>query len=310
MQKARKPQFFDWGGKKVLAIYDGMSETNERAIVDESYDTLCLFYGDWTDLSYLAQVADKVRALDVKCAGLCDLEGLYGLSKLEYLRLEHVQPLAPRLGFDFSRFPALKSAYVEWRPAYSGLFSSRGLEQLTMWGYPCKDLAPFADAVLLRSLCLIGGALENVAGVAQLTRLENLELSRLRKLHDIDALSGTWLKSLHVDLCPALTNLAPALSLAFLDTLAYNGKIALPSLKLLMGLPKLREAIFNCAVGDQDFGSLFTLKHLALIRFIELADFQMTEVRLHELAKASDRKVKVELLGAGRKKPTVTLAFS
>jgi hypothetical protein len=83
----RKPHYLNWNGVQVLALYDGMHSMNEAAIQTMEYDEVCLFAGDFPDLSIFASVAGKIQRLSVS-TGVCeiDFDSLKYLRELRYLR--------------------------------------------------------------------------------------------------------------------------------------------------------------------------------------------------------------------------------
>jgi hypothetical protein len=107
----RKASHLHCAGRRVLALCDGMNAMNRAAIVDESFDELCLFSGDWKDLSFLATVPEEMSRLSVNGSQFCDFDSIMGLSGLRYLRLgDGIDALAPNQVIVFSGWSISKSA--------------------------------------------------------------------------------------------------------------------------------------------------------------------------------------------------------
>lgn len=312
MVDLRKPSFLNWAGQRVLAIYDGMNDINKYAIMNESYDELCLFGGDWDDLSFFSTVADKVRRLNVTTAGRCDIGKIASLTGLQYLRLNDAyEALAPRQAFDFSSLVQLEECYIGWKKTYSSnLFDCPKLTSLTIWKYDSQGLGDIARATQLRSLNISESAQLNLDGIQHLSSLKELRLGSLRKFEDLGPVeSVASLTSIGIEKCPKLSDLSNIYHLKGLQSFSLNSKIPLNDLEFLSNLPALRVFNLNCQLVKQDFTPLFKLSNLRSSRFIALRDFTATDEELEGLARLAGRTLKVEILGRGRKEQTVTSFF-
>lgn len=308
----RKPSFLNWAGQRVLAIYDGMNDVNKSAIANETYDELCLFAGDWEDLSHFSTVADKVRRLTVTARGRVDIGAIVHLTGLRYLRLnEGYEAVAPKLVFDFSSLIHLEECYIGWQKNYStNLFDCPKLASLTIWQYHSQGLGDIARAAGLRSLDISDSPLVNLAGIEQLSHLEALRLGPLRKFEDLSGVENVAsLTSIAIQKCPKLSDLSSIYRAKGLQRFTLNSKFPVADLEFFSCLPNLREFIFDCQVVKQDFTPLFKLRKLRLGRFLSLRDFTATDDELGDLARQAGRTMTLEVLGRGRKEQTVTFSF-
>jgi Leucine-rich repeat (LRR) protein len=304
----RKPSHLNWAGQRVLALCDGMNEINRAAIVDESFDELCLFSGDWKDLSFLATVPQKISRLSVNASEHCDFDGITRLAGLRYLRLgDGIAPIAPKQVIDFSRLVNLEACALGWNKHYSkNLFDCPRLESLTIWKFDESSLGAIARATQLRTLDISTSPLVNLDGIERLTRLEHLTLDSLRKLDNLAPIDQvTTLTSLSIGKCPALADLSGIFSLPGLKKIGLNRKAALDDLQFLTLFPKLQEFVFDCPIIDQDFAPVYGLQQLRSGRLLSLRGFTATDQELADLARRAGSALTVEILGRGRKEQTI-----
>lgn len=308
----RKPHYLDWNGVQVLVLYDGMHETNLAAIQTMDFDELCLFAGDWPDLSAFADLADRISRLSINSAGLCDFESLSFLKELKYLRVgDGLEPVQKGRRIDFSAFPKLEQCQMSWKKYFEpALLECAALRSLTLWHCPAKDLRQLSAATQLTTLDLIQGSLVDLHGIEHLQSLRNLTLANLRNLSDLTSLSELkQLRHICISACSKVNDLSPIYPLSKLEVLHFDGKLILEDLEFLRHFPAMQEFIFETQLKKHDFTPLFDLKALQLGRFISLRDFVTKPEALRELAQAKDRKLNLELIGGGKIK-TATFAFN
>lgn len=300
----RKPHYLNWDGLQVLAIYDGMHEANEAAIRAMEFDELCLFAGDFPDLSVLAGSAGKIKRLSVSTA-VCemDFDSLKYLKELKYLRLsDAIKPVVKGQKIDFSALPELAECAFSWKDYFTpSLLECPNLRSLGLWNCPAQDLHLLSKATQLTALYLCQGSLVDLRGIEHLQALQKLDLAHLRNLGDISALRELKsLRSLNISKCAKTEDLSPIHSLAALNALYLAGKYTFEDLEFLRSFPALQEFIFEAQLKKHDFSPIFELPALRLGRFISLRDFNVAPGELQELARKAGREVKLELLGGGK----------
>lgn len=309
IRKMRKPHYLNWDGVQVLALYDGMHETSVAAIQAMEFDELCLFAGDFPDLSFFAETACKIKRLSVSSAvGVMDFDGLKFLKDLNYLRLsDAIKPAVKGDVIDFSALPKLESCSFSWKDHFApSLLECPNLRSLGLWSCPAKDLQLLSKATQITSLFLAQGSLQDLRGIEHLQSLQTLDLVMLRNLKDISALRELKaLRHLKISKCSKIEDMSPIDSLTALEELYVAGKHTFDDLEFLRNFPALQEFIFEIQLKSHDFLPLFDLPALRLGRFISLRDFAATPEGLLESARAKGRELKLDLLGGGKIK-TVT----
>ncbi|MFZ6736075.1 hypothetical protein ACO0LG_29440 [Undibacterium sp. Ji42W] len=295
---------------RVLSVDDTIADENREAIMTGKYDALCLVGGSCSDLSFFASSRNKVRDLWVKNFGPTDIIGIENLCNLKSLHLETGSELLPKgKQLDFSAFPNLESCLIYWRKEYSrNLFDCPKLQFLRMYEYDRKALTELSNMTSLRELSLTQSAIVSLEGLESVSSLESLDLAYLRKLNDISAIrSLSRLKRLVIDKikCLGVNDLLPIFDVKTLESLSIGTGYELPNLLPFTQLISLRKLICYSQVVDQDFSFLFNLKQLKSVRFIGLRNYVKTDDEIFDIAKRANRKLKVEILGRGKKEQTV-----
>ena len=145
----RKPHYLNWDGVQVLALYDGMREMNEAAIQTMEFDEVCLFAGDFPDLSIFASTADRIKRLSVSNA-VCemDFDSLKYLKELKYLRLSEACSKRPE--DRFLRLPEIGGVLVLMEGLFhafvAGMPEPAHAGAVGLWGCPAKDLQLLSTA--------------------------------------------------------------------------------------------------------------------------------------------------------------------
>lgn len=175
-----------------------------------------------------------------------DVSGVQFLKKLARLTLSNDnQPL------DFSNFPQLNEASIEWNNKIINLNQCKELNSLVLWKFKprsgsFKELKGLSNVT---SLKVTQSPIISLSGLEELPHLENFEayyLSKLENLNGIDAIRHS-LRSLILDNCKKLHDYEDALS-----SLASLHKLILGdcgSLKNLEFIKKLNALTFFSFVG-------------------------------------------------------------
>jgi len=145
-----------------------------------------------------------VRRLKVLDRGIVDLDAIGRLgSSLEHLSVQ----AAPSAELDLAQLPRLRSVSGEWKLIRGTLGAVDALQTVITWRFDEPDLRAFRDHVHLRHLTVKEAPhLETLAGVGDLTELEELSVFLARRLHDIADVAGVAapLRSFELEDCPSI----------------------------------------------------------------------------------------------------------
>jgi hypothetical protein len=154
-------------------------------------------------------------------------------------------------GLDFSNFPQLEDASIEWNNKIINLNQCKKLSSLILWKFKPKSgsFKELGDLDNVTSLKVTQSNITSLSGLEELPHLENFEayyLSKLEDLNGIDALRHS-LRSSILDKCKKLHDYEDALSsLTRLHKLILGDCGTLGSLEFIN---KLSELIFFSFVG-------------------------------------------------------------
>ena len=170
-----------------------------------------------TDLDFLREMP-WVESVSFWDSPLTNIDGLYALKNLRFFALSTKRP-----GVDFSRFPELRRAVVEYKTRDSGLETLRALALLHIWRYSPKD-ATFSTLKLPESLTELQINWANVASLETLPALPNLrrlEVHQCRHLVDLGMLSEKFplLEEVVVAACGRVTSAEGARAIQGLQAL-------------------------------------------------------------------------------------------
>jgi hypothetical protein len=202
-------------GLRWLVVTDGWSRALTDLIDSGQIDGVELnsAKGSWNDSLNFLEDIPKLRHLILIDLAAKDVGSIQGLSRLETLTLSAyaTSPL------DFSRFPNLKTAFIEWRRSYRNLSACIGLEDLYLNRYSEGNLLvlnPMRQMVRLR----VGDSrtLSTLDGITDLTRLRTIGLYGLPRLHNLGplpALAGS-LEVVDLNQCRYLSTIDPLAELS------------------------------------------------------------------------------------------------
>lgn len=196
-----------------------------------------------TDISFLPMLGQKpVLCLEIIDWNLDDISPVMSLSSLRRLQLS----IYAKTKINFSSFPALEEASLEWNVDHPTLFKHGKIVKVFLNRYSGKDLSKFSPMRQLRSLSLaspkievlegavlphlealgVYGAkkLKGLGGLRNFPSLRRLELDGSKGVSDLEALSHVpQLQRLSLSNCGPIETLRPASHFSGLQELLFTG---------------------------------------------------------------------------------------
>jgi len=206
-------------------------------------------YDFFTDVSVIRDYTD------------IDVSGVQFLKNLVRMTLSN-----DNQGLDFSNFPQLEYASIEWNNRIINLNQCQKLTGLVLWKYKPKS-GSFKELTGLdsvKSLMITQSNINSLSGLEELRHLENFEgyyLSKLEDLNGIDVIRHS-LRSLILEKCKNLINYEGSLSLLEnLQKLTLSDCGTLKNLNFLIRLKQLTVFTFvGTNVEDGDLSLLLKRK--------------------------------------------------
>ena len=127
------------------------------------------------DVSFLKRLPQLLvfEIIDFKIRDISEIHSLGNLRALDVNTYCDTE-------IDFSRFPLLEEASLEWRSGVRSLLERHTLRKLFINHYPGSALADFSSLIQLEFLSLKSPKIERIGDVSQLTRLQTVELGNAR----------------------------------------------------------------------------------------------------------------------------------
>ncbi len=253
---------------KKLRIDCSWNKNISDFILKHNIKALCLNYaGGWQgdNINFLSDLKE-LNYFEIIDRNISDISGVNELNNLEFLKIFTYC----KTKIDFSNFPKLRKCIFEWRKGCESLFDCRTLEHLFLVNYDGKNFRELSRLKELRRLHLIDSKIEDISEIRLLTKMNYLELTRLKKLTLIDPLAElTSLESLSVDTCKGITDIEPLGKLSKLRELFLDNLGEINSLKVLASCRELEFLHFHesTKVLDGELGFLQSLPRLYKIRF-------------------------------------------
>ncbi len=232
-------------GLRWLVVKDGWSISHREIIEhgDAEGVELNTAKGSWgRNLGFLCEAVALKHLILIDLADP-DVQRLQCLHNLESLVLSTYSTSA----LDFSNFPALREAFIEWRPRYTNLNTCEKLEDLYVNKYPAHDLA-FVGALKSMSRLTIGDShrITTLDGIQVMSRLDTLRLKALPMLSDISdiAAASETLEELTIRGCRHIGSVDALAKMLRLRRIVLEDCGRLRSLQPLAPLPALDELYF------------------------------------------------------------------
>lgn len=249
-------------GLKWLVVRAGWSDQLAELVNSGTVDGVELnaAKGSWGQgLGFLAQIPHLHHLILIDLQEL-DVRPIQRLSELRSLTLSAYATS----GLDFSNFPSLTKAFIEWRRQYQGLNECTDLEELYVNKYDSEDLQALDRLTRLRSLSIGDSrrvcSLNGTGSFKALRSLGLFALPRLSSLMPVEDLAET-LEDLDLNQCRGLSALNPLGGLRKLRRLILADCGRVRSLRPIADLPRLEELYFygDTYVIDGDVAFLRTM---------------------------------------------------
>jgi len=217
------------------------------------------------DILFLAELSqlESFKIIDFKISSVNPIHFLYRLRTLEvatYCRTE----------IRFSTFPRLEECALEWRPQAASLFDCLTLKRLFINRYDGKDVAPFTRLANLESLAILNAPVEDLHGLGILKSLRSLRLGNLKRLTSLAGIEElTNLEELEIHTCRAVRSIQEIGFLSRLKKLHLNNDGDIESLGPLKKLNGLESVLFyeSTNILDGDLSPLLGQNKLSRVSF-------------------------------------------
>lgn len=196
---------------------------------------------------------------------ISSIEPVYSLSNtLEYLLVDN-----NKHPINFSLLPNLNCFRGDWLPKHESLFSHKNLKALYLWKYNAKsgDLSKIQELPSLNHLGLIQSNITSLEGIENLGSLQELELTKLRKLISVKSLYGlNSLKKLIIEQCKNVEDLSSLGKIKSIQTLGLNDCGEIDSISFIKNISSLKDFRFvKTKVRDGDISPCLKLENAGFI---------------------------------------------
>jgi len=219
------------------------------------------------DLSFLENIKE-LQSLEINDWKNVDLSPIHCLNKLRRLAIDTYC----KNEINYTCFPELKSASLEWRPKAKSIFQCLTLEYIFINNYPGEDLEGFSKHINLHTLRLKSPKIKRIGKIHSLVRLTFLELSNARRLESligVEVLKN--LEYLKIESSRKIQDIDSVKSLLQLKRLLICDCGEIKSLVPLLNLQGLKEFIFHESTDILD-GDLSPLKKLPNIEKVSFQE--------------------------------------
>lgn len=199
-----------------------------------------------------------------------DFSPLKSLPNLKWVRCRTQYGRDEQLSsvLDYSGFPALRELSVDGKGHVSyetlqtleTLSVFRDRRHLSLEQFSCNSI---------KDLTLVQCSMKSLHGIANLSKLQSLDIAHLRSLKDLSDLrsvSGS-LRLLSIEACPKITDFSWLESLTKLEHLILLGSNKLPSLSFLERMPKLKTLSFSMDIQSGDLTPCLKIPYVSCSRW-------------------------------------------
>lgn len=218
------------------------------------------------DFSFLSHVKgiEELSITVSKAEGLDAIESMKSLVELKISGSTHDH-------VDFSKLTKLQRCFLSWWKGADSIFDCTALKTLYIDCYKAKNLDSLRGLKELRKLTIGNSPIQDITGLYELSKLEELHLLNCRKLSSFDVIGSLGeLKRLYINGSKRLEGLNFLAGLKHLEVLSVcdNGKMA--SLAPLVELKALKAVAFSgrdTLIEDGDLSVFESLPKLSMLMF-------------------------------------------
>ena len=217
------------------------------------------------DLELLAELP-QLRSLIITDLQIPSVEPIHFLHDLRLLKVMTYCKTEIR----FSAFPRLEECVLEWRPKATSLFDCTTLKSLFVNNYKGQNTDSFGRLTNLESLAILNAPIKDLTGLTALRKLRSLRLGNLRTLTSLAGIQElTNLEELTIHTCRKIYSIDELGYLCKLRKLVLNNDGDIESFKPLARLTGLELVVFceSTNVMDGDLSALLTQKKLPGVSF-------------------------------------------
>ena len=263
-------------GKK-LTLHGEMTTEIQKVIAKKNVVELELNYAKgWqsdNDVSFLREMPflKSLEIIDWRIQDISHIHSLFNLRSLKVMT-------DCKTAIDFSEFPELESAALEWRTKARSVYRCATLRDLFINGCTAKSLGEFAELTQLKSLSLKSPKLLEIGSVESMQKLAFLGIYNCRKITRLEGIgSFSGLNRLEVDTCKNIGDIDAIRSLRALQTLWLCNMGEISSLKPLRDMSELTSVFLHESTNivDGDLTPLKTLPKLQKVSFQERKHYNM-----------------------------------
>ncbi len=218
-----------------------------------------------SDVKFLAELR-QLQALKIIDFKIASVEPIHQLAQLRALEVMTYC----KSDIEFSAFPLLEDCGLEWRPGAASLFDLRTLKKLFINNYDGKNTDSFSNLINLETLAILTAPLEQICGLSVLRKLRSLRLGNLRRLTSLAGIEQlTNLEDLDINTCRHIRSIDEIGFLHQLRRLHLDNDGPITSLKPLGELRGLELITFyeSTTIVDGDLSPLLSQKNLARVSF-------------------------------------------
>lgn len=263
-----------------MTLLSPWSEKIEKAVKRKGVIELYLNYvkgWEGNNLSFLKRIP-CLLSFHILDKNINDISDIHSLSNLKVLKVDTYCDSE----IDFSCFPYLEEASLEWRPKAKSLFDCTTLKKVFINCCEIRDLSVFSKMQHLESLCLKSPLISAIGDVSNLKNLKYLELGNAKNLTSLEGIEQlTNLEDLRFYICRKMRNIDSLRSLTKLKRLHLCNCGPIESFKPLSGL-KFLEDIYFCKSTKILNGDLYPLKELPNLKNVYFPDRKHYNLKLYD----------------------------